>query len=72
MTVSGRKNVNGKTGVESTPDRERRLRRVWAALDKPDRPGQQRHTRELLTTAKPGSQSISHASGSVLGSHIAH
>lgn len=34
MTVSGRKNLNGKTGVESTRDRECQLWRVSAALDK--------------------------------------
>ena len=34
MTVSGRKSLNGKTGVESTRDRECRLWRVSAALDK--------------------------------------
>lgn len=71
MTVSGRKNLNGKTGVESTLDRECQLWRVCATLDKASQAWQTKARLGTTHNSKTRFLSISHASGSVLGSHIA-
>ena len=71
MTVSGRKNLNGKTGVESTLDRECQLWRVCATLDKASQAWQTKARLGTTHNSKTRFLLISHASGSVLGSHIA-